>query len=67
MKGHLQTALDNIPTIAGQPDLATGLTGVAWAVNHLTKVGALEGYDELCDPLDEAMVDCVRHRADSML
>jgi lantibiotic biosynthesis protein len=67
MMGHLQSALDRVPAIAGQPDLAAGLTGVAWAVNHLINVGALEGDDELGDPLDEALVDCVRHRSDSML
>jgi len=67
MMAYLQSALDKLPTMTGRPDLVGGFTGVAWAVNHLNITGALHGYDDLCDPVDDALLEWVRDRSNSML
>jgi lantibiotic modifying enzyme len=67
MFAHLQAALDALPTLAGQPDLIGGFTGIAWTINHLQSIGSLDDADEICDGIDETLIECIREQSHTML
>jgi lantibiotic biosynthesis protein len=55
--GHLQVAVDYLASAAQAPDLFSGLTGVAWTVNHLATLGVVDDSEELCKAADDALID----------
>lgn len=67
MMDHLQSALDKLSSIAHRPDLISGISGVAWTINHLRNVAGLGNCDEVCDAIDCALLDMLTDRSDSML
>jgi len=66
MMDYLQSALDKLPRIAHRPDFISGIAGVAWTVNHLNRLGSVRDCEDLCDPLDEVLIERL-DRSDSML
>jgi lantibiotic modifying enzyme len=67
MLAHLQSSVDRLAPIAERLDLFSGFMGVAWAVNHLQALGALQEGDELCDAADQAVLGGLRNYSSSML
>jgi lantibiotic biosynthesis protein len=67
MLAHVQSAVDKLPPIVDRLSLFSGVMGVAWAVNHLQTLGVLQDGDELCDAVDEVVLDGLNRHAGSML
>jgi lantibiotic biosynthesis protein len=67
MTTHLQVAVDRLQDVAGYPFLFEGLAGVGWVANHLHDLGLLDEGEELCDAVDAALIDWLKHHYSSML
>jgi lantibiotic modifying enzyme len=63
----LQAAADQLPSIAQQPELFSGFTGVAWAAQHLQSQGCLEDGEDLCGAVDEALIDWLQEQGNTLL
>lgn len=64
---HLQSAADQLGSIAQRPELFSGFAGVAWATQHLLSQGFLDEGEDLCAAVDEALLEWLRDRGASML
>jgi lantibiotic modifying enzyme len=64
---HLQSAADQLASIAQQPDLFCGFSGVAWVTQHLLARGCLDEGEDLCSAVDEALLEWLRDRGANML
>lgn len=64
---QLQSAADRIQNLGHYPFLYQGFAGVAWAVNHLHRLGVLDDAGDLLDAVDEAALDWLQQGASSML
>jgi lantibiotic biosynthesis protein len=64
---HLQSATDQLASIARQPDLFSGFAGVAWAAQHLVSQGFLDEGEDLCAAVDEALLAWLQERGAHML
>jgi lantibiotic modifying enzyme len=64
---HLQSAADQLVSIAQKPELFCGFSGVAWVTQHLLTCGFLDEGEDLCSAVDQALVEWLRDRGADML
>jgi lantibiotic modifying enzyme len=67
MNGHLQGAADRLSSVSHSPFLYEGFSGVAWTMSHLQRMGLLEDGQEICEAVDNAVLDWLNEQQDTML
>ncbi|HEY6922382.1 MAG TPA: lanthionine synthetase C family protein [Steroidobacteraceae bacterium] len=64
---HLQSATDQLASIAQRPELFSGFAGVAWVAQHPVSQGFLDDSEDLCAAVDAALVAWLQDRGANML